>query len=575
MSKFKSFLRSQLPYFFKVIDSLSKKKEDGDDYTDVDITKLTNIYKHSKVNDPTQVQDSTAQTKPEQSLGQKTGTEGDRSQFYKTDLNKKVQAQMKEDSDAENVTKPEQMEATVKLNMDTLTSTNEEIHSDENSSATQEFPYRQNEVEANTASSENIDEKNEEVQNNSENKDQEGNAPTLPSMVFKNGENIEANPQVPPSGPAPIKNLEDIPEETVNILLDKSKKTKGTILNFAKPDFEKTGFLSKFSFLAGLFNRGEDVTRVERIGEDKTLAGHDETVRLKTSGLTEKKSFNIKRFALYTLVLGGLGAYAYMEYFGQAEEQIAQPKFKKKKFKRDFSKVKKKVDSNKKNTISDSGGATDAGDMAKGMSKLKELANENNGSGNELKMDSSGSQARNNANNNDIENRIRKENTANKIMQNENTTKIQNANSSAEIIDESIAEEPSRGSVSEVKSAILDENSIDNRNQRAEQRDSELELSEKLVEKIENKYRKKTGNFYGEDGQDIDINYRRKGRGLVYNCAGKHWACVDKTNYFRCKKSANYRRKGCQNFGVYASKRYCQLAQIKKINSNDLIDFCD
>ena len=30
-------------------------------------------------------------------------------------------------------------------------------------------------------------------------------------------------------------------------------------------------------------------------------------------------------------------------------------------------------------------------------------------------------------------------------------------------------------------------------------------------------------------------SYERVGRGLVYNCAGKHWACVNKRSYFSCK----------------------------------------
>ena len=73
--------------------------------------------------------------------------------------------------------------------------------------------------------------------------------------------------------------------------------------------------------------------------------------------------------------------------------------------------------------------------------------------------------------------------------------------------------------------------------------------------------------------------YDQIGRGLVYNCAGKHWACVDKVAYFQCKDnylhdSSEKKTIECYPSDVYASYDDCKTVQIHHINMVKEIDFC-
>lgn len=75
-------------------------------------------------------------------------------------------------------------------------------------------------------------------------------------------------------------------------------------------------------------------------------------------------------------------------------------------------------------------------------------------------------------------------------------------------------------------------------------------------------------------------NYELFGRGLVYNCKGGHWACIDKKSYFECKNNEmwsnqNNKNKSCKIFDVYASNRDCELAQIYNVNLVKDTSFCN
>ena len=57
-------------------------------------------------------------------------------------------------------------------------------------------------------------------------------------------------------------------------------------------------------------------------------------------------------------------------------------------------------------------------------------------------------------------------------------------------------------------------------------------------------------------------NYLRKGRGLVYNCQERHWACVEKESYFQCAKNEKSsfqkgQRPNCVIKGIFSLDRYC------------------
>ncbi len=73
--------------------------------------------------------------------------------------------------------------------------------------------------------------------------------------------------------------------------------------------------------------------------------------------------------------------------------------------------------------------------------------------------------------------------------------------------------------------------------------------------------------------------YDQIGRGLVYNCGGKHWACVDKPAYFQCKdnylhNSTEGKAVECYPSEVYASYDDCKTVQIHHINMVKEVDFC-
>lgn len=74
--------------------------------------------------------------------------------------------------------------------------------------------------------------------------------------------------------------------------------------------------------------------------------------------------------------------------------------------------------------------------------------------------------------------------------------------------------------------------------------------------------------------------YDGVGRGLVYNCHKKHWACIDQKRYFDCKRHQAWSRKNklppkCVAIEVYVSNDNCINAQ--KMNINKIADtkFCN
>jgi hypothetical protein len=75
-------------------------------------------------------------------------------------------------------------------------------------------------------------------------------------------------------------------------------------------------------------------------------------------------------------------------------------------------------------------------------------------------------------------------------------------------------------------------------------------------------------------------NYEFLGRGLVYNCAGKHWACVDGPSYQTCEDNISsvklFNRKiECYPFNVYESNRGCTSIQNRMVSSSAKTDFCN
>lgn len=75
-------------------------------------------------------------------------------------------------------------------------------------------------------------------------------------------------------------------------------------------------------------------------------------------------------------------------------------------------------------------------------------------------------------------------------------------------------------------------------------------------------------------------DYEFQGRGLVYNCRGKHWACVDAPSYKTCEdNSISTKQFGkpteCYPFNVYETTRGCEITQNRMVSSNAKTKFCE
>ena len=74
-------------------------------------------------------------------------------------------------------------------------------------------------------------------------------------------------------------------------------------------------------------------------------------------------------------------------------------------------------------------------------------------------------------------------------------------------------------------------------------------------------------------------DYSRSGRGLVYNCKGQHWACVDKVSYFQCRKNYFWsmqekKSPDCAIKNVYANDNDCHIVHTHYLNNQQPTDFC-
>ncbi len=70
------------------------------------------------------------------------------------------------------------------------------------------------------------------------------------------------------------------------------------------------------------------------------------------------------------------------------------------------------------------------------------------------------------------------------------------------------------------------------------------------------------------------------GRGLVYNCQGKHWACVNKESYLQCKNHAKWslaeeKLPDCVINSIYITFNSCKAAQFQKIEGLATPDYCE
>jgi hypothetical protein len=149
-------------------------------------------------------------------------------------------------------------------------------------------------------------------------------------------------------------------------------------------------------------------------------------------------------------------------------------------------------------------------------------------------------------------------------------------------------EKKNTGQVKDLPSVIVDkeksveENPIDlmdflEKDDESLKKEDELKMKKDLSLSSDNEIIEKSEK--SKISKIIFIDYNKTGRGLVYSCKFKHWACIDRTNYFNCKnnsKEEKLKRKkiSCKVFDVYKTDRDCHMVQIIKINKNKKIENC-
>lgn len=102
----------------------------------------------------------------------------------------------------------------------------------------------------------------------------------------------------------------------------------------------------------------------------------------------------------------------------------------------------------------------------------------------------------------------------------------------------------------------------------------------KIGENIEEEEKEKKKELSEKEKSYIaPPNYHLLGRGLVYNCKEKYWACVGKISYFQCgghqKWSEEYQESPkCVTSNVYSSVKDCETVQAYYVDNNEPTDFC-
>ncbi len=70
------------------------------------------------------------------------------------------------------------------------------------------------------------------------------------------------------------------------------------------------------------------------------------------------------------------------------------------------------------------------------------------------------------------------------------------------------------------------------------------------------------------------IDYRERGAGLVYNCLGGHWACIDRVNYKKCQRLAAHQPPACRALRFFKSLKQCRAVQQAQIDKGTRPTFC-
>lgn len=108
------------------------------------------------------------------------------------------------------------------------------------------------------------------------------------------------------------------------------------------------------------------------------------------------------------------------------------------------------------------------------------------------------------------------------------------------------------------------------------------DMTDKILEDLEKqlKQNEKKSTVQAVEKYVPPPQYDYPGRGLVYNCRGKHWACIDAGSYQQCAQNHGFlytQKKGkeCYPDSVYNSDSACRWVQKNKITSNAKTNFCN
>jgi hypothetical protein len=106
------------------------------------------------------------------------------------------------------------------------------------------------------------------------------------------------------------------------------------------------------------------------------------------------------------------------------------------------------------------------------------------------------------------------------------------------------------------------------------------DMTEQILKDLEKQIQDKKDNVPATGAAYIEPpDYENFGRGLVYNCRGKHWACVDGASYRVCEqnysslKGAN-KPKECYPDSVFQTDKACIWMQKERITAGTKTVFC-
>jgi cytoskeletal protein RodZ len=151
---------------------------------------------------------------------------------------------------------------------------------------------------------------------------------------------------------------------------------------------------------------------------------------------------------------------------------------------------------------------------------------------------------------------------------------VENINITNKSSDETapVVTEPPAEETSSTVSTPMGENTLDSR---LDQLIDNVEQKEKTPTKAPNLADK----IVEEEVQTSPPPYDVLGRGLVYNCKDKFWACIDKPNYVTCNKNMKWNKsrgnpQECVIQSVYSSDEDCIKVQKYNVSSNQPTSFC-